>query len=320
MRVFITGGSGFLGKASIRRLVASGHEVFALARSQKAQAAVEGLGARAIQGDLQFIESLRSRLEEFDVVVHCAAPVKFWGPWEEFDDGITRTTMRLARLADDSGVKRFVHISSESVLQDKGSLLDIDESYPYPDKPNSHYGTAKKLAEQRLLESTFKMDVVILRPTFIWGEECPALFAIEEKVRSQKFVWIDRGNSAFEAVHVENVAHAIVLSLSAGKNKGVYFITDQEPATVRDFFDRFFETRKLRAPKLSLPGSVARPMASASEALWRFLNLRMAPPLTRFDLAFVSQPRRYVTFKAATELGYEPVISREAAWKKWGRT
>lgn len=144
MKIFITGASGFLGQVVLRRLIGEEHDVLALSRSKSSDDLISTAGAKPVRGSLAQIESVQPYLRDIDVVIHCAAPVEFWGPWEKYEKGIITATKQLADLSANSGVKRFVHISSESVLQDKDSLLDIDENLAYPKKPNSYYGRAKK--------------------------------------------------------------------------------------------------------------------------------------------------------------------------------
>jgi uncharacterized protein YbjT (DUF2867 family) len=84
MRVFVTGGSGFVGGHVVERLVRDGHEVVALARSDAAVRAVEALGARAARGDLGAIPE--GALQGVDAVVHCAARAEDWGKRAWFDE------------------------------------------------------------------------------------------------------------------------------------------------------------------------------------------------------------------------------------------
>lgn len=310
MNVFVTGGSGYLGQSVLRRLVGAGHCVSMLARSDEAAQRVSRLGARPVRGDLGDVQAFEGALDGVDVVVHCAAPVEFWGPWERFESAIVHATMSLARAAAKRKVRRFVHVSSESVLQDRTPLVDIDETFPYPEKPNSVYGMAKMKAEKELLGSTLGLDVVVLRPTFIWGPGAPALRTISEQVKSRQFVWIDGAKADFEAVHVENVAAAIELALTGGADRNVYFVTDDERATVRSFFTRAFEALGIEPPTGSMPGSIASLLAALVEGVWKVLGKASEPPLSRFSLAFVQMPRHYHIGKARTELGYVPVVSR----------
>ena len=133
---------------------------------------------------------------------------------------------------------------------------------------------------------------------------------------SNKFVWVDQGQAAFEAVHVENVAEAIHLSLSKGKDRNVYLITDDEVSTFREFFTAIFKRLQLPIPWLSLPTFILSFFAVVSESLWRWTQLKSAPILTRFDLSFVNMPRRYNIQKAKSELLYKPVITRDEGFAK----
>jgi nucleoside-diphosphate-sugar epimerase len=118
MKIFVTGGSGFVGKRLIRRLVREQHEVSALARSGSSTSLLEQLGARVIRGTLDDIDEWEAQLEGHDVVIHLAAPSEFWGPWELFYDGITRATKNLLAAAARMNVKRFILVGSEATLQD----------------------------------------------------------------------------------------------------------------------------------------------------------------------------------------------------------
>lgn len=169
----------------------------------------------------------------------------------------------------------------------------------------------KKIAEEFLLASNYSMEIIVIRPTFIWGSGSNAFTTIASKVKSGQFVWIDDGKASFEAVHVENVAEAILLSLTKGKDREIYFVTDDENSTVKEFFSKAFKSLHLPIPSKSLPSLIASPVACAVENVWRWTHIPSQPPLTRFDLSFVNMNRRYNIAKAKKDLGYRPVVSRE---------
>lgn len=311
MNIFVTGGSGFLGKRLITRLVGDGHSVTALARSLEAADAVKSVGATPLIGELTNIPEWAQALQKFDVVIHAAAPVEFWGKWENFERDIVRATGDLYDASARNNVRRFVYISSESVLQATKPLLDITEQEPYPDTPNSFYGKAKKLAEQALLRSQGITDCVILRPTFIWGKGVPALETMLNKMKTGGFLWIDGGATLIECVHVDNVVEAIVCALVKGRHKGIYNITDDSPKTARELITALAQTRGITPPEKSMPGSIAGLAASLVEGAWKLFGIASQPPLSHFELSFVNMPRRYVITAAKEDLGYSPRISFE---------
>lgn len=311
MKVFVTGGSGFVGKRLIRRLARERHDVSALARSDSSASMIKQLGARAIRGTLDDIDEWEAQLEGHDVVVHLAAPPEFWGPWELFYDGITRATTNLLAAAARMNVGRFVFVSSEAALQDTEPLLDIDETAQYPWEPNSYRGKAKQLAEREILSFRSDVHCVILRPPYIWGEGNKGIENVIAKIRSGRFRWIDDGRAIIETVHAENVVEAIALACTKGRHNQVYFVTDDDPGTVRDHFERVLEARGIEPPTKSVPNALARPLANTCDFIWKRFELRDPPPLSKYDWYFVAVPRRYRLAKIKRDLGYRPIFTRE---------
>jgi hypothetical protein len=309
MNIFVTGGSGFLGTRLIRGLIQDGHSVTALSRSQRTDAILRQLGAHTISGALGTLPEWAPALAGQEIVIHTASPIDVWGTWETLYQEITQATAQLYQACDRYQVKRFVYISSESVLQDRTPLLDIDETFPYPAEPNSYYGKAKKLAELALLNTPSPTEALILRPPFIWGHGSTQLDTIVNKIAARQFIWIDRGQVIMEMVHVENLVAAIRCALTGGKDKHVYFVTDDHAMTAKAFLSALLSTRGITPPNASLPSAVAKPIARMTERIWRGLRIASTPPLSRFQLDFIALPRRYRIDKIKQDLGYKPVYS-----------
>ncbi|MBY9079356.1 NAD-dependent epimerase/dehydratase family protein [Paenibacillus sp. CGMCC 1.18879] len=309
MKIFITGGTGFLGKSVVKRLLADNKELHMLVRSPEKAEHINNSNVNLIKGTLENIHEWQHKLAGMDVVIHMAAPVVFWGKWSMYQKLVIDATVDLLKYTEMNKVKKFIYISSESVLQDKKDLLNIDESCPYPKEPNSYYGKSKMIAEKKILESPSKVERIILRPTFIWGNEVAAIQAMISKVKQGTFSWIDHGNTIIEMVHVDNVAEAIALAVHKGKDKDVLFVTDDNPKKAKEFFTDMLSTQGIAIPDKSLPRFIARPVASVTEFMWRVLKLKNDPPITRFDLAFVSMPRSYRIDQIKNKLGYKPVVS-----------
>ncbi|MDJ0734224.1 MAG: NAD-dependent epimerase/dehydratase family protein [Nostocaceae cyanobacterium] len=311
MRIFVTGGSGFLGQRLIKRLIDDGNFVGGLARSNSSGEKIEKLGAEVVRGSLENVGEWENELQGYDVVIHCAAPVEFWGVWSKFENEITLATKNLLMSSSKMHVKRFIYISSESVLQDVNPLVNIDESFPYPDEPNSYYGKAKKLAEQEILSFTTDMKCIILRPTYIWGTGDKTPQKLVEKVKSGQFMWVDNGQCVIETVHVDNLVEAICLACVKGNDKQVYMVTDDEPITVKDYFTQVLKIQGVTPPNKNIPSFIAKPLATAIEFIWKLFGIKGIPPLYRFELSFVAMPRKYNIAKIKRELGYQPVVTRE---------
>jgi len=317
-RVFITGGSGFLGQQVIKRLAKEHYVLHGLARSESSNKKLISLGVEPVHGSLETINEWKHYLENIDVVIHCAAPVEFWGPWEKFKKGIVEATEDLYKAAEKYNVKQFIFISSESVLQDKKDLIDIDETEPYPKEPNSYYGKAKMLAEKFILSQSGNMKSIIIRPAFIWGEGVKALDTIIDKIKSNDFMWISKGKSWFEMVHAKNVAEAIYLAMEKGYDKGneIYFVTDDNPQTVNSFLTKLIQTQGIQPPRKSIPKWVANLLAGIMEFIWKTFRIKSTPIITRFDVAFVAMGRKYNISKIKSELDYKPVITEKEGLKR----
>lgn len=310
-RLFITGATGFVGKRLVRRLVAEGHDVRALARSAGGAKDLAAAGAEPVFGALDDVDAWAERLQGCDVVVHAASPISVWGDEADMRRQIVDASLAVQAAAERFGVRRMIHLSSESVLQAGPSLDGVDERFPYPAEPNSLYGRCKKAAEIGLLSQAGATEIIILRPSFIWGPG-GQVETLVRKVREGGFVWIDHGVQPMEMSHVDNVVEAIALALTRGRSSEIYIIADGAKLTVREFLGALIEAFGVPAPTRSLPGWIARPAARVVEAVWSTFGLTSDPPLSRFQLDFVALPRRYSIDKAMRDLGYRPIVSVEA--------
>ena len=313
MKIFVTGGTGFLGRRLIQRLKREGHFVGGLTRGSPDDLLRLGVD-EAVPGHLANVSEWSPRLQGYEAVIHCAAPVEFWGPWEKFHQGITIASRDLLQASDRAGVGRFLYVSSESVILDGRPHEGINEDYV--GTPVSDYGRAKKLAEAELCRLPTKTAVLIFRPAWIWGEGDSSVPKILEKIRQGSFVWIDGGRTKVETVHVDNVVEALILGLSRGKDRRPYFVTDGEAITMREQLTALFDAYFVTPPRRELPSGLVKLVALILEKGWKLVGSKSPPPLNVAEWAFVSVPRVYDTSRIRSELGYRPVISRAEGWAR----
>lgn len=189
MKVFVTGATGFVGKALINELLNAGHNIVAGVRNYSVELPVEV--EQKLVGDLSLLSeqnTIIDTLKKIDVVIHTAARVhimqdKAADPLTEFRKMNVNATLALAKQSVSAGVKRFVFISSIKV---NGESTNNRQAFRETDKPapEDAYGQSKLEAEQILFEmgQTMPMEVVVIRSPLIYGPGVKANFASMIKI------------------------------------------------------------------------------------------------------------------------------------------
>jgi nucleoside-diphosphate-sugar epimerase len=311
--VFVTGGSGFIGGRLIRRLVADGRRVRGLARSDDAAEKVAGAGAEPVRGDLSDPAALRAGAEGCELAFHAAASVLEWGPREEFVRANVDGTERVLDACREAGVRRLVHVGTEAATMAGQPLVKIDETAPLRPDSKADYCATKALAEQAVRAANGdRLQTVVVRPRLVWGEgDTTILPGVVEAVRAGRFRWIAGGRHETSTTHVDNVVQGLVLGAEQGRPGEAYFVTDGDPVVFRDFITELVGTQGVEIPDKGLPKGVAGAVAAGSEAVFRTLRLKGAPPLTRMAYWLSALECTIDISKAREELGYAPVRTIE---------
>ncbi|MYN28239.1 NAD-dependent epimerase/dehydratase family protein [Duganella levis] len=312
-RIFITGGSGYVGRNLIRHFIARGDTVIALARSAQAAAAVQACGATAEQGDL-LLPSLSSAMHGCDTLIHAAADTNHgWCTPAQRQTNLDGTRHVLAS-ARHAGIQRVIHISTESVLLNGEPLVNATEEHEFPSKPAGGYSRTKAEAERIALSfANEAMSVVVLRPRFVWGrDDTTALPQLVAAARAGKLAWIDGGDYHTSITHIANLCEGVDKALQHGANGHVYFITDGEPVVFRDFISRLLATQGLSVPDKNVPRALLRKLAAVGDVLAALSRGLIKPPITRQEYATMAVEVTLDISKARRELHYAPVISTSA--------
>jgi len=308
--VFVTGGSGFVGGALVRRLLADGHHVRALTRSDESAAALAEAGAEPVRGDLHDLAALRVGISGCELAYHAAALVSDWAPWSAFERSNVEGTRNVVRACELAGARRLVHISSVSVILAGLPLRNADETWPLQPHSRALYGASKAQAEVVVGEAS-GVETVIVRPVLVWGPGDRTIRpGFAAAIRDGRFTWIDGGRHLVSTTHVDNAVHGIVLAAERGRPGQAYSIADGESISFRAFLTGLLATAGVVPPERSLPLWLARVLAAGSETTWRVLRRPGRPPLARTVLSLTGFERTIEIGKARRELGYEPVRTR----------
>lgn len=324
--VFVTGASGYVGRNLIRHFTSAGHRVTGLARSEESAAVVTELGATAVRGDMRR-DDLSSLMAGATDLVHAAANLDH-GPGRGAHEDNVRGTEAVVAAASAAGIKRLVHISSDSVLQDGHPLRNVREDHPVPVRHAGAYSAGKAEAEKVALDgNSDAMAVIVLRPRMIWGrDDTTALPTLAAMVRSGQFAWISGGDYLSSTTHVGNLCHAVDLALTHGRAGEIYHVCDGPARPFRETVTGLLATQGISPPDKSVPRPVLRLLARASDGLYRLSGGRLRGPLSFQEYATSAVEITLDISKAKRKLGYLPVIGWEEglaelrAWVAQGDT
>ncbi len=234
-RIFVTGASGRIGLALVRALVAAGHDVVGLARSDDGAAAVQGLGATVVRGDLADSAALAEGLRGARFVYHLAGGVR--GKGEQTADLINRegTENLLAALGQVGAgdLAGFVLASTCAVYGDRSSLW-VEEDFKT--SPNTDYGIAKVKAEDAVLAAAEQLGfrAAIARIAAVYGQGFP--FLMSDRMQAKKAYLPGEGRNHIPVIHIDDCVDA--LQALADRGEGIYHVADRSTPTTREFYDQ----------------------------------------------------------------------------------
>ena len=309
-KVLVTGATGFLGKYVVEELVEHGYQVRAFGRNSKVGRSLENTSVSFFQGDLTKAEDLLEACQGMDMVVHAGALSTIWGPWDDFYQANVLGTKYVLEPCRQVGMQRLVYVSSPSIYAAPKDQLAIKES-DAPEVNNLNNYIRSKLASERLFKDYPDVPSIILRPRGLFGigdtSILPRVINLSQKIG---IPLIGDGRQLMDMTCVENVALAIRLAIEAPEAKGeVYNITNGEPRAFRDLLEESLTGLDYPIKYRKIPASLLSGIASSLEFLYKFLNLKGEPPLTRYTYYLLRYSQTLDISKAERELGYRPKIS-----------
>jgi nucleoside-diphosphate-sugar epimerase len=290
MRVFVAGASGAIGTRLVPKLIDAGHEVIGTVRSPGSAERVRALGAKPVALDLLDADAVRKAIvaAEPEAILHEATALTNLRDFRHFDRAFAQTnrlrtdgTDALLAAAREAGVRRFITQSYASARYARtgGPVKSEDDPLDPTPVPSAREGFA---AMRHNDDVVTEFGGIALRYGAFYGADNDGLV---EPVRKRQFPIIGNGAGITSFIHLEDAAAATVLALDRG-SPGVYNVTDDEPAPLREWLPVLAEVLGAKRP-LHFPRWLARPLAG------------------EFVVLMATESRGASNAKAKRELGWE---------------
>jgi nucleoside-diphosphate-sugar epimerase len=317
VKVFVTGGTGFIGGTVVRRLRERGDDVVCLVRSPEKAAKVTALGAESVSGDLGDAEAIRRAMEGCDAVVHAAAMYEVGIPakqhpamWEANVAG-TECVMKAALEAK---VAKIVYVSTCGVFGNTHRKV-VDESYEHPGKEFTSYYEETKLEAHRIVKRMIEdgLPAVIVQPGGVYGPDDTSQVAdLLQEFFVGKLPLLPFPEFGICMTHVDDIAAGILLALDKGRI-GEAYVLSGPVTTMREAIETVAAASGRKAPKRAMPVPLMKALTPIGPLVGKLMG---QPPNLRELISSADGVTFWASHeKASRELGYAP-RGMEEGWRQ----
>jgi nucleoside-diphosphate-sugar epimerase len=330
-RVFVTGGTGFIGSHLVRKLTRLGHEVTVLARPTSSLRFLPEKRVTVTTGDVCSPDGVNRGMTGCSIVFHNAALTTDWGQKRDFYSINIGGTKNVLEAARKQGVKLVVLTSTIGVMGEEDCTVSKREDIPYrPRIPYflsglvesgmNHYRVTKTQAERLSIEFCREhgIDLVVIRPAWVYGPRefhaGPYLFC--RAVLEGTTLLPGCRHNLFHVVYVGDLVESMVAAMHkrpAGVN--VYTVGNEPVPTMDRFWRTFCKYLELPPPRY-LPKWLVYPLGLVLEFIYLALKLKSPPLLTRARVYMCYASNVYDITRAKRELGFEGGTTLEAGVAK----
>jgi nucleoside-diphosphate-sugar epimerase len=307
MKALVTGATGFTGAHLARSLVRAGDQVRVLVRDPARATALAALGIDVVAGDLTAADTVASAVRGMDVVYNIAARYREAGLRASAYRAVNADAVAtIVRAAADAGVARVVHCSTVGV---HGDIEHPPANEDAPIAPGDIYQATKVMGESlgRAAAAETGLDLVIARPTGIYGPGDRRLFKIFGAIARGRFVMLGPGRNYYHVTYVDDLCDGFRLCGTVPAARGqTYILGGGEVTTLAELVAITARVAGRPGPRLRLPIWPVWLAGAACEAVCA--PLRLEPPLYRRRVDFFRKSRAFDISRARRDLGYAPRV------------
>jgi dihydroflavonol-4-reductase len=296
MRIFLTGGNGFIGSVVVRKLANAGHDVVCLLRSTSNIDRLAGIRVTRADGDVRNVDSLAAGMAGCDATLHLAAP----GAWEQddpvmLDAVLAGGTRNVLEVAGRMPGHRVVVVSSTAGIAASDSPVVFDEDTPFGvADPTLYYSHAKKKTEDIARAAHARgVHAVIVNPAEVYGPGDTGMVTAGNLVdlATSTPALVCRGGTS--VVHVDDVADGIIAAMTKGR-PGERYILGGDNLDIREMAALVLELVGRKASIITVPNGLVRVAARLSIGLHVPLgfNPHVIPYATRYWFVNNAKARR----------------------------
>ncbi|HEV7399591.1 MAG TPA: NAD-dependent epimerase/dehydratase family protein [Solirubrobacterales bacterium] len=309
MKVFVTGGTGFIGGEVVRQLRARGDEVACLVRTPAKATKLTELGCELVSGDLGDAEALRKGMEGCDALIHAAAMYEVGIPAKQHPamyEANVRGTERVLQAALEAKVAKVVYVSTVGIFGNTHGKV-VDESYEHPGKEFTSYYEETKLEGHKIAKRMMSEDGlpgVIVQPGGVYGPGDTSQIAdlLKEFFAGRLFM-LPFPDLGICLTHVEDIAAGILLALDKG-TVGETYVISGPATTMREAVETMASLSGRKAPKRALPTPVMKALTPVGPLVGKLMG---QPPNLRELISSADGVTFWASHeKASRELGYSP--------------
>ena len=315
MKIFITGGDGFLGSNLVRELIKRGHSIKVLVQPGRQTNTLDGLDIERVEGDLLNLDQLKEVARGSDAIYHVAANTSIWPSKSEMVNKINiEGTRNIISLSKELKIKKLIYVGTANSFSFGTKDNPGIEGTPYiAGKYGLDYMDSKYKAHQIVLDAVKDgVPAVVVNPTFMLGpyDSMPSSGAMIIAVYQQKLPGYAPGGRNY--ICVKDAAIGIANALEKGK-VGESYIIGNKNLSYKEAFSLIASVLDVKPPKISMPKLAVLAYGKISMLIYRITGNK---PVVSYPMAKIACDTHYFSAaKAVKELGL-PQTSLEVGIKE----